>query len=340
MAIELTDPTSKDRHHTAASSTGQAVLAALRAPSLFNSQPWRWRLHDDSAELWADRRRQLSVVDPQGRLLILSCGIALHHARLALQADGHQPQIVRFPDPDHPDLLALLRDVGSRPATPGDIRAYQAMMARRTDRRPYSGPDDIAADQLAGLRDAAEAEGAHLHVLPDEQVALLNVAAAHAADDERDDPAYREELERWTHRPADAGDGVPVETTVGPVPRRVPIRDFAPGAAGLRPGPGTDRNARYALLFTDTDTAADWLVAGEAMSSVLITASGWGIATNPVSDVVETIVARQQLATMLAGLGCPQMVIRMGLTEPLSRAPATPRRRPDDVIGGTDPSRS
>ncbi len=337
MAIELTDSTSRSRHHTAASSTGQAVLAALRAPSLFNSQPWRWRLHDDAAELWSDRRRQLSVVDPQGRLLILSCGIALHHARLALRADGHLPEVVRFPDPDQPDLLALLRNVGSRPPTPADLRAYQAMATRRTDRRPYSGPDDIPAEQLAGLRDAAEAEGAHLHILPDDQVTLFNVAATHAADDERADPAYQEELDRWTHRPAAAGDGVPVETTVGPVPRRIPIRDFAPGAAGQQqPGTGTDRNARYAILFTETDTAADWLVAGEAMSSVLITASRWGIATNPVSDVVETPVARQQLTALLAGLGCPQMAVRMGLTEPVSAVPPTPRRPPEDTIDGAE----
>ena len=44
----------------------EAVGHALRAPSVHNTQPWRWRIDtaDGVVELYADRGRQLSATDP------------------------------------------------------------------------------------------------------------------------------------------------------------------------------------------------------------------------------------------------------------------------------------
>ncbi|WP_433043498.1 hypothetical protein [Dactylosporangium sp. CS-033363] len=84
----------------------EASIAALRAPSILNSQPWRWRLAGDHAELWADRSRQLTGLDPDGRLLLLSCGGALHHAVVTLRAAGFEADVARLPDGERPDLVA------------------------------------------------------------------------------------------------------------------------------------------------------------------------------------------------------------------------------------------
>ena len=43
------------------------LAAAGQAPSLHNSQPWRFRLRPHSIELHADLDRQLPVADPDGR---------------------------------------------------------------------------------------------------------------------------------------------------------------------------------------------------------------------------------------------------------------------------------
>src|SRR5690606_6798678 len=70
-----------------------AARAAGAAPSVHNTQPWRWRVYPDRLDLFADRSRQLTVADPDGRLLTVSCGAALHHARVALVAAGWLPQV-------------------------------------------------------------------------------------------------------------------------------------------------------------------------------------------------------------------------------------------------------
>ena len=55
--------------------------------SIFNSQPWSWTVHDDRMELRADRERRLASVDPSGRLLTVSCGVALRNTMVAVT--GH-----------------------------------------------------------------------------------------------------------------------------------------------------------------------------------------------------------------------------------------------------------
>src|SRR6516225_8686290 len=62
---------------------GQAdylIATAARAPSVQNTQPWRFRVGDYVIELYADLGRKLKV-DPAGRELLISCGAALFGLR-------------------------------------------------------------------------------------------------------------------------------------------------------------------------------------------------------------------------------------------------------------------
>ncbi len=83
----------------------EAVAAAGYAPSVHNTQPWRWRLSQGTLDLFADRSRQLQIADAQVRLLTMSCGAALHHLRFALAADGWTALVQRMPAPAEPDHL-------------------------------------------------------------------------------------------------------------------------------------------------------------------------------------------------------------------------------------------
>src|SRR3954463_5448864 len=110
-----------------------AARESLRAPSVFNTQPWKWRLTGDVLQLYSDPARRLGVTDAEGRLLLISCGGALHHARVSLAAAGWRAEVQRLPDDQRPDLLARIRVMGR---TAPDAQAKELVAAinrRRTD---------------------------------------------------------------------------------------------------------------------------------------------------------------------------------------------------------------
>jgi nitroreductase len=310
----------------------EAARLAQRAPSVFNTQPWQWRVGSNALELLRDPNRTLAVTDPAGRQLLLSCGAALHHARLGLTAAGRRITVTRFPDPDSPDLLARI-DVRGRAEPDDQVRRLRgAVPRRRTDRRPF-GATPVPEATLSRLREAARAEQTGLHLLRPEQIPTLAAAATRAAAVERADPAYRRALDEWTHRPPGSGDGVPAGTAVPAGPRPVPVRDFAPGGTpGLAVGPGDDRGAAYAVLHGPGDTAVDWLRAGEALSAVLLTAVVEGLGAAPMSDVLEVEESRLMVQGLLPA-GRPYLALRIGVPVAAEAPPPTPRRRPGTVIG-------
>ena len=119
--------TAPSNHVTVAEARAAAEAAArasLRAPSVFNTQPWKWRITGDAMELSSDPARRLGVTDAEGRLLLLSCGGALHHARVALAANGWAAVVQRLPDERRPDLLARIRIIGRRSGGPGGRRRW------------------------------------------------------------------------------------------------------------------------------------------------------------------------------------------------------------------------
>ena len=94
------------------------IGAAGAAPSIHNTQPWRFRVSDDLIEVHGDPDRMLWVADPRGRALHLSCGAALFNLKLAIRALGAKPLVWPLPDPEHePTLLASVRLEEARPAT-------------------------------------------------------------------------------------------------------------------------------------------------------------------------------------------------------------------------------
>lgn len=309
-----------------------AARASLRAPSVFNTQPWKWRIAGDVMELSADPSRRLGVTDAEGCLLLLSCGGALHHARVALAAAGWEVEVERLPDERRPDLLARLQVAGRIEAAPLEASLAAAISRRRTDRRPF-GERTVTVETMARLIALAEAEGARLHQVPDDRVPELAVAVDEAADVEYFDPAYRSELTRWTHRPAWTGDGIPPTTAVGPGHRRVPARNLLPGGSpGLLAGAGEDEGAVFAVLFGDDKRPISLLRGGEAMSALLLQATVEGVSTAPISEAVEVAWPRRLLRRLLPDGGEPYLVVRLGYADSDEVLPVSPRRVPTDMI--------
>lgn len=310
----------------------RAVAVAARAPSVHNSQPWWWRLNDGVCELRAHRERQLSVTDPDGRLLMVSCGAALHHARVALAAEGWRFDVERLPEPGRPGLLARLRLTGQTAPGVSAVRLSHAVHLRYTDRRPLS-ISRVADEEVAAVTAAVEAEGARLYLLRRDQVTELATVAGAAQQVERADSAWREELAYWTGGWRPAGTGIPA----GAIPERptqtiVPSGDF--GHRGSLPiSSADDRAATFGVLYGIEDAPRAWLSAGEALSAAWLTASVCGVSVLPMSAPIEISATRKALRQLISGDGYPYLVLRLGIADTRQPAPErTPRLPLDEII--------
>ncbi|MDD7813489.1 NAD(P)H nitroreductase [Mycobacterium sp. CSUR Q5927] len=320
-----------------------ALELAIRAPSVHNSQPWRWRVQTATQpprlELFADLGLHLRSVDPDGRGLILSCGAALHHCVVALAALGWRSKVHRLPDPAHPEHLASIELFGPAPGRLSeqvpeqiDVALAAAIPRRRTDRRYFSGWPVAAADvALMGAR-AARA-GVMLRRI--DALDRLNAVVAQAVFAHRGDYDYLAELARWSGRYGSVAGvparSVPAPSAGTPIPGRLfadPLLAQPPGA-----GPAEDRAVMLALGTDDDDRLAQ-LRAGEATSVVLLTATALGLASCPVTEPLEIAETRAAVRRDVFGTsGYPQMLLRVGWApinaDPL---PATPRRFLDDIV--------
>lgn len=303
------------------------VLAtAGLAPSLHNTQPWRFRVRPDVIELYADRSRSLPVTDPEGREMRLACGAALYTLRLALHGLGIRPLVTVLPDADDPDLVAVVRHGGSPPITPEQRTLLRAVPLRHTNRRPFADTPVGTAERSA-LRRAAQAEGVWMHeVIDPMQRARLRELAVRAHHAQLADPGFRAEMQRWTAVSPDRHDGVPA-TAGGPLPephRVWTLRDFT-GGAGARLEPAKDPGGEplVAVLSAYLTGSHAEIQAGQAMQRVLLTATAHGLAASFVSQIVEVPAIREELRRLVGGPLLPQVVLRIGYGDPVL---ATPRR--------------
>ena len=193
-------PTTRTGHDTqglAPEDVDLLLRAAVRAPSLHNSQPWAFAFGDHHVEVYADPDRHLLRADPTGRALHISCGAAVFNLRVAAAHLGMHPRVRVLPDEEDPTLVALV-EVDHRHPLPGTLDGfYPAVWLRRTNRRPFR--DRRIAPATAGrLAEAAHAEGAVLRVYDDENEVRRLVELVHEGDRaDHDDPARVTERQAW-----------------------------------------------------------------------------------------------------------------------------------------------
>lgn len=289
------------------------VLAghAILAPSSHNTQPWRFRLAGERLDLLADRSRALPVVDPEDRALVISCGAALGHLRVAAEALGQGLDVTLLPEPAEPDLLARI--------LPGPVRAPErpellaAIHARRTTRAAFT------TEPLAQPLPVAEVEGVTLHwrTAPAERHAIAELVAE-GDRAQMADPGFRGELAAWVRsRHAASRDGMSgaafgmpdLLSFVG----AMAIRRFDMGAGQAAHDRALAENSpALGVLTTPGDTPLDWLRAGEALSRATLALTAAGLKHSYLNQPIEVPALRPKLAALLGTREFPQILLRAG----------------------------
>jgi hypothetical protein len=306
-----------------------AIDLANRAPSVHNSQPWRWRIGPSSIHLFTDPGRALPATDPEGRDLLMSCGAALHHLCVALAATGLTPTVHRLPDPSHAGHLAAIEVRPAEP-TPDDLTLARAIEHRRSDRRVFS-TWPVPPEFLAEAARAAVDSGARLHVVRgSRELRTVGFLVEHAAVQHALTPGVAQEVAAWTGRARNSPSGVPADNVPDSTRGTLPVRHVAEAHQRENVlGDGESDGTVVVLLATAADRPVDRLRAGEALSAVLLTATRNGLASDPISQPLEVADTRDELRRVcLDNRAEPQVLVRLGWA-PISAEPVPPTgRRP------------
>lgn len=293
---------------------GYLIEVASRAPSLHNTQPWRFRVTDSAVELYADSARRLGV-DPDGREMLISCGAALFGLRLAMRSLGFVAEVDLLPGGL---VLARVRPGSPSAMTTRERSMLKAVLRRHTHRGPFE-PVPLPAGLLALLQGDARAEGAELAVVDSAAGRReLSVVARVAGRLQDCDPQSRAEVYRWSRDAASpARDGVPAHAfpaVPGRVPGRLTQRDFDLGRGLGMITAGGPAAPVTAILATSGDAQPDWLRAGEALHRLLLRAASQWVFASLNSQPLEEPGTRAVVGGFLTQPLFPQMLMELGVS--------------------------
>jgi len=285
------------------------IATAGRAPSVHNTQPWRFRVSETAVELYCDPQRRLQA-DPAGREMLISCGAALFGLRLAVRSLGYQPVVELLPDPARLRLLARVSLGAATPMTAAGREMFRALPHRHTHRGAF-GPGPLPAGLVAGLQHDALAEGATLAIVAPGLAygRLSDIASAVGV------PAHAFPATSRAARLRPRG--------------RLPGRDFDLGRGFGLLDPEGPPPAVTAVLLTPGDNRADWLRAGQGLHRLLLHAASKWVFASLHTELLESTLIRALVRDRLALPGAPQMLLQLGAVDTTH---PTGRRPPDDLI--------
>jgi hypothetical protein len=278
----------------------RAAVAAARAPSFRNSQPWRIVLRHRAVEIHADNARRLFALDPVGRQLFVSCGAALFNARVALAAHQTAVRVVRLPDPTRAEVVARLTPVGAGRIGSSELGRLLPVVDTCGTLRNEFGTAGVSRELIDMVCAAVRAQAVEAVPVPRDRVAAVIGLERAAEARGRVDPSWRTQA----------------RSTVSDARRLAPARD----------------PMLVALVTHDDDTLA-WIRAGEAYQHACLRLAEAGCAMASFAHAIENRGFRAALRQLLEVDGVPQLLVQVG--RPRSTAP-NPRRRLTDVLVTAD----
>ena len=303
------------------------VELACRAPSLHNSQPWRWSFENGTLRLFADHALVGRHTDSTGREVILSCGAVLDHLVVAA-AGGWRVTVDRYPDPHDHDHLASVAFHPTQSVGEHERLLGEAISRRRTDRLAFAAPEPWHEVEPR-LRTTLQGTVAYFDVIDDNGRPALADASRRSEEHRLGDASYRYELLWWTGH-SSAEDGLPPSALPSRAEAsRVDVaRDFPTYGSGDR-RPQVDRDhSKILVLSTYDDSRENTLRCGEALSRVLLECTATGLATCTLTHMIELHASREMVRRVTGRRAEPQVLVRVGRAAEISPPPVRTTRRP------------
>jgi len=293
---------------------------AILAPSVHNTQPWKFAVSDDQISVYINTDRWLPVADADQRELHISLGCALENLLIAADHFGYGYELAYFPDPENPKKVAAVRFAPDGQQSTFRSSLFDAIFLRHTNHRPYDGCE-IPAEAHQRLQECCGDSDIALDLIADIKIQRqVDVLINHADAIQFANPAFRKELGYW------------IDQGVFGTPWLISkLNHLAVGFLDV-----TERAVKadsevllgapvLGLLYSQTDARLAQIKAGQALERIFLTSAALGLSIEPRSQILETPPIKADLARSLPRSDMIlQAAFRLGYGKPGTTH--TPRR--------------
>ncbi len=274
--------------------TERVVAAGILASNPHNSQPWIFRITDSTIDLFADRERQIGVIDPFLREMYIGLGCAVENMMLAAEAEGFSATLGLMPDPADETHAAHIELANSSPLLSS---LYSAIPNRHTDRGAYDTARSIASETFEEIEALITEADLRLFWYKDEaaraQFSKVAIEAAEAlvADDQQSMDSHAWWRQDWDQL-QEKEDGITLDAqALGPV--ITPIAKILPDLSRQQNDASFVKNVREIMLPTaaafgiltvkDSNNSAQRLNCGRAWERIHLWSTTQGLAMQPLN---------------------------------------------------------
>lgn len=265
------------------------VEAAIKAPSVHNTQPWRFQIGINTITIEPDTTRKLKILDADGQALYSSLGCALENIFIA--ATHHElASHIHFDQQTDNRCNITIGFTTDESVKPDDLWEYIDL--RQTNRSKYA-KQPISKEAMARLQNAFHFDGIDLKTLTTQwDMERATPYILDGCSRQFEDKHFVEELTNWmrfSHKEALAtNDGLCAHTMGMPAiahpAGRDLMRNIISAQTEIKRWQGLIKSsAGMAILSTRKNDAQHWILLGRAFQRFSLTATQLNISHAPIN---------------------------------------------------------
>lgn len=309
------------------------VEQAIKAPSGHNTQPWLFKVNDQSIEIHPNLSKSLSVVDPDNRELFVSLGCATENLRIAASQKGYDSKVSISNEG-----IITIELTRKMQVTPNSL--FRQIALRQTNRSIYNGVL-IADDSIETLKTVPLEPGIRVHCFkwgtPEYDTIAAYVYRGNGV--QMNDTNFKNELREWMrynkrHMNA-TNDGLAYAVFGAPNLPKFIVKPIMANAINEGAQNKGDRrrieSASHLMLFTSqNNTVREWINLGMTLERFLLKATEMNIAHSYFNQPNEIRELSLQMAESLHIKNqSPTILIRLGYAKPM---PYSKRKKLSEVL--------
>ena len=300
----------------------------ILAPSGYNTQPWRFKLGDDTLEILPDYSRARLNTDPEYREFYMSLGAAAFNLEVAATSAGLLYQKTYHIDDKKQKYSIHFKFIG-KALKQEDTTLLQAISTRHTNRFPYLD-EKLSKELVIKLRSLPVPDSVEFHLItrPGDITAfakLINYSYLLWTRQQ----AMIDELENWLRDDLESSpDGLPTGV-INLYKMAINIK-YLRHTHDLETELNSKKNQDLAnhapalvVISTKKDMVTDWFQSGEFFELLVLTLASYGFSTDHFNYPLALKKTRRDTAALVASSHLPQLLFRIG--KPTQTPPRTPR---------------